>query len=572
MGGIWGAARSWGSRQLDELTVDTDVLSRSHRLLVAAGYVTAVGLLVATLLTASITEPSIAFADYSGTIRVSTVLVITAGAAFAAGWALVLTGASDGNRRVFLPLVALAALQLGSLTSAGSGSSLPVFVALAALIVFAFRGPTQIWKQYPLAELGAWLLLFVAAIGLSVSGGNPAVMAAGLYRNAETVALVAFPLWVVLGRDAARASIDLGRNGGSVARRRLAGSAFRNGAAAVTIAWPVLIGVITTPLEGMDKAIDSWLAFSFVMSVPLSLWCITRLADGRWSGWDATLAISLNLSFVAFSLALVSASYETGLVERLVGAFNLLPPAFLFVLLAAYDVVSMGTPQAEREGRHLPRTARVPIYVGALVLIIGSCALLLGARPVEPDPIGVSTQLLPTGGFLIGLAFMGVPHYISSVRRNRDRFIAYPAEPRDRAEAAAALNITTAPPGRALQILWYIFIGWWLSMIAFLIAWMLAVSIVGISLAQRIFARIPAFMALQGSPAPPAGGTPGQPMSSSPTQHPLAVRAIWFVSIGWWLSMLWMAVAWTVALPIVTMPASLRMMRRVNTVLTLQRT
>ena len=53
-------------------------------------------------------------------------------------------------------------------------------------------------------------------------------------------------------------------------------------------------------------------------------------------------------------------------------------------------------------------------------------------------------------------------------------------------------------PGFLVRIVWYIFIGWWLSGLAIALGWLLAVTIIGLPLAFMIFNRIPAIMTLRG--------------------------------------------------------------------------
>jgi uncharacterized membrane protein YccF (DUF307 family) len=58
----------------------------------------------------------------------------------------------------------------------------------------------------------------------------------------------------------------------------------------------------------------------------------------------------------------------------------------------------------------------------------------------------------------------------------------------------------------------------------------------------------------------------------STEQHPLLLRAIYFVLIGWWLSGLWMLVAYALLLTIVGMPAAFWMYGRIGAITTLYRT
>ena len=82
-------------------------------------------------------------------------------------------------------------------------------------------------------------------------------------------------------------------------------------------------------------------------------------------------------------------------------------------------------------------------------------------------------------------------------------------------------------PGFLLRAVWFIFIGWWLSALAIGVAYFLCVIIVGLPLAFMIFNQLPAILTLRPRSADPTGF----PVE----QHPIWIRAIWFLLVGWWL-------------------------------------
>ena len=129
-------------------------------------------------------------------------------------------------------------------------------------------------------------------------------------------------------------------------------------------------------------------------------------------------------------------------------------------------------------------------------------------------------------------------------------------------------------PGFLVRLLWYIFIGWWLSGLAIGLGWFLAVTIVGLPVAFMIFNRIPAIMTLRGRTltyeATVKDGVTYL-KGRNRNQRPLWLRAIWFVLIGWWLGAIWMALSWLIGLPIITLPLSIWMMNRIGGIMTLLR-
>jgi uncharacterized membrane protein YccF (DUF307 family) len=129
-------------------------------------------------------------------------------------------------------------------------------------------------------------------------------------------------------------------------------------------------------------------------------------------------------------------------------------------------------------------------------------------------------------------------------------------------------------PGFFVRAVWYVFVGWWLSGLAILLGWALAVTIIGLPVAFAIFNRIPAVMTLRGRTltyeATVKDGVT-YVKGRNPDQRPLWMRAVYFVLVGWWLGLFWMGASWLIGLLIITLPLSIWMMNRVGGVMTLLR-
>jgi uncharacterized membrane protein YccF (DUF307 family) len=59
-----------------------------------------------------------------------------------------------------------------------------------------------------------------------------------------------------------------------------------------------------------------------------------------------------------------------------------------------------------------------------------------------------------------------------------------------------------------------------------------------------------------------------RPLAGS-SDVPFVVRAVYFILIGWWLSLLWMELAWLASATIFGLPLSFLMFERTSTVATL---
>jgi uncharacterized membrane protein YccF (DUF307 family) len=130
--------------------------------------------------------------------------------------------------------------------------------------------------------------------------------------------------------------------------------------------------------------------------------------------------------------------------------------------------------------------------------------------------------------------------------------------------------VEVEPPNLVLRVIWFLVVGWWLTGILSVVAWALNATIIGLPLGLWIINRMPLAATLR--PANSQYHVENGVLRPSTEQHPLLLRAIYFVLIGWWLSGLWMLVAYALLLTIVGMPAAFWMYGRIGAITTLYRT
>jgi len=130
-------------------------------------------------------------------------------------------------------------------------------------------------------------------------------------------------------------------------------------------------------------------------------------------------------------------------------------------------------------------------------------------------------------------------------------------------------------PGFLARAVWFVLIGWWLTAIVIVIAYALALSILGLPFAFSLFNRIPAFLTLRGRTKTYQVETTAEGTryltAANVEQRPMLLRAIWFILVGWWFGAIWMAVAYVLCVLILTLPFGLAMFNRVGAVMTLLR-
>ncbi len=123
-----------------------------------------------------------------------------------------------------------------------------------------------------------------------------------------------------------------------------------------------------------------------------------------------------------------------------------------------------------------------------------------------------------------------------------------------------------------LRVIWFFVLGWELTGIWILIAWALNLTIIGLPFGLWMINRVPQVLTLKARP-----GAWETDLSSGKTrfvtgrQVPWLIRAFYFILIGWWLSLIWSAVAWLLCITIIGLPFGVLMLHGLPAVTTLQK-
>jgi hypothetical protein len=140
-----------------------------------------------------------------------------------------------------------------------------------------------------------------------------------------------------------------------------------------------------------------------------------------------------------------------------------------------------------------------------------------------------------------------------------------PSNTRDglRVEVPVTTNITVAAPsptvvvvnqdtgpGMLVRSLYFVFIGAWLGFVCTELAWLLNVTVIGLPLGLMILNRLPQIMTLK----PTTTGLQVSVQNSVvvvqhgyAVQRPFLVRALYFMLVGSWFSLIWLNLAWLLA-------------------------
>jgi uncharacterized membrane protein YccF (DUF307 family) len=113
-----------------------------------------------------------------------------------------------------------------------------------------------------------------------------------------------------------------------------------------------------------------------------------------------------------------------------------------------------------------------------------------------------------------------------------------------------------------IRALWFVAVGLWVGQLWLLAAWLINLTLIGLPLGMWMLNQLPQIMTLRRQRS-------GLQMPSGRSNVPFIARAIYFVLVGWWLSLLWVELAWLASALILGLPLGFLMFERVATVATL---
>ena len=136
---------------------------------------------------------------------------------------------------------------------------------------------------------------------------------------------------------------------------------------------------------------------------------------------------------------------------------------------------------------------------------------------------------------------------------------------------AQPVVVRQSGPGLLVRALYFILFGLWFSGIWAVVAWILCVTVIGLPLGLWMLNRLPQVVTLRPSRNDLVVMPTGRVIERNVPQTPFLLRAIYFLLIGWWLSAIWIAIAWALNASIIGMVIGFWMFDRVPALITLAR-
>lgn len=322
--------------------------------------------------------------------------------AFALGWSFILTGASDCRRRIFLPVIALLLVQmLISIPRQGVGTGLALalaFLVIGLTISHLFTRQEWWWQDYPLLEFLLWATLMALYMGLPwLTSTQLDEVAKAFQANVSLLILLVLPFWVWLGIEAVEGVVSLARQIVTTAQQHV-----REPVLASAL-FPFLVVRSILPL-GLIFFNEFWI-LDLCFSIPLFLGGILMLLITRWAPRTVLMLFWMAIATFLFTFFLSLALEGNDLNELALGSTGLIPPAMLFTMLLLYDVLTFGREHANVEGRLVPRSGRVLMYLGVVMLFTSFTLFQINLR----DPVtGQGDETFQTlVNSIVGLSFLG---------------------------------------------------------------------------------------------------------------------------------------------------------------------
>ena len=122
-----------------------------------------------------------------------------------------------------------------------------------------------------------------------------------------------------------------------------------------------------------------------------------------------------------------------------------------------------------------------------------------------------------------------------------------------------------------LRVIWFFVLGWEITGAWILIAWVLNATIIGLPLGLWMINRVPQVLTLKAQPGDyEIDPATGKSRFVSANQPPWLLRAVYFLLIGWWFSLLWAAVAWLLCVTVIGLPLGVLMLHGLPAVTTMR--
>lgn len=426
--------------RLRKRIVDLRPLTPGLRILVVFGYVCIVATLGAVLyleLTArssnSVEYPS----SEGGLVRTPVEVMVISSIALSMGWAFLLAGASDCRRRIFIPIALVFVVQWIFFSPVesewsfilGFGGMIVVVGAIGAHLVSV---RSAYWRDLPILEFAAWLALMLLSVAWLFFLQSREATAISIDLALSFPQVLSIPFWFILGVESIDVGITIARY--ITVRLQYVLRGIRK-AVLWLLVWLFVRAFAFFALVGTSGSGDTFLEFWGVAELLVSLALLVAglilavpILLGQLGHRTIVALFTLSLSTPIATLGIPSALLPNldpvgGALTTIGIGAGVLPAALLFVGLAAYDVMNFGIRFANVDGRIMPRTGRVLMYFGVVLLVAAYVMFYLNTEVIRTGETPESLNLFVDVPFMTGLILLGIPYLLWVLIKRPNRFV-----------------------------------------------------------------------------------------------------------------------------------------------------
>ncbi|MBN1953904.1 MAG: hypothetical protein JW900_02530 [Anaerolineae bacterium] len=356
-------------------------------------------------------------------------VIVISGLSFALSWAYILTGATDCRRRVFVPLIALAFVQLFLFLPQGNVMvvwfcTAPPLVIGVVVTYFLTRG-RRYWRDFPLVEFFFWLMamLFYVLLFFFSYQTNDA-LADALHAVSSLFSMLTIPLWFFFGLAVVDMAVSVARGVVTTLRRLFPGEFLGALTVCLILIRPAL-ALFAIAMNGLDTRLGQVFFLDALVTVlPLTMLMIVLALLRRWNARNMSIVLALSIVIPIFILGLMMTvegqdiSDPLGLALERLGLF---PPLLLFVALMVYGVLGTVSSFANKEGTIVPRSGRILLGFGFVLLIISLTLFSVNVRDVASGQLDPSFEQALDAFFGLSVFLLGLPYLAWIIWRRRDR-------------------------------------------------------------------------------------------------------------------------------------------------------
>lgn len=396
-------------------------LPLSVRLLTITGYLGVLGLL-AIILLVELAGKSLATLEYTqtGSVLVETPLFVLAVSIFffTLGWAFLMTGAAAACTRVFLPVLALLGIQL--FLSLSFETLAPMFMTAGfmagILIIYALTSRTRFWRDFPAIHFFIWFISLAVLLSTSfLAAKSDADVAKSISANLSILLLLTMAFWVILGLSIVDLGLGMGRFFTRAARRFLPDPVFY----ALTIFTLLFHPAVAIATFGFDQ--DGIWIFDLVVSLFLALMGFLLWPLRRWNIQTASVLLALSFASPVIMLGLSLGLSGYDFTEFLLASTGIFPPLILFAALTTYNLLTAAVTFSSVDGRILPRSARILMYFGIVILVVTFMLFMSNERVAATGLLQFDIQGFINNLFVLSALILGIPYILWLIWKRQER-------------------------------------------------------------------------------------------------------------------------------------------------------